>query len=108
MGELQLITLRRSEYEVLVLLRQGKGLAEITRELGLARASVYTYVRNLAEKFEVRGALGVATKWATYDDRGFEVAAVETRGKPRRRGAGTAQVADSERDRFYPKTLHNT
>ena len=107
MGELPVISLSRREYEVLQLLRQGLAGSQITRKLGIRPATTYGYVRELAEKFEVRGALGVATKWATYDDRRLEVRAAEKRGMQPKRGVETGQVAAFERDRFGLKTLHN-
>ena len=69
-GKLQLSA---SEGQVLALLREGKSNQEIGTALGLRRASGYSYIRNLIEKFEVRSRLGVIAKGASWDDSWFEI-----------------------------------
>ena len=57
----------------MALLREGKTNQEIGAVLGLRRASVYSYIRNLIEKFEVRSRLGVIAKGASWDDSWFDI-----------------------------------
>lgn len=71
------VVLSQSEARVLHLLRQGKTMTEIVAEKGFSRATVYSYVRNLIEKFEVRNRLGIVAKGATWDDSWFDIS---TRG----------------------------